>query len=162
MIDPRLQKAKFKKVRLIDEDGKNLGIFNFDEIFKIAEEKNVGLILISEKANPPVIKLGDYYKYLYKVKKQAKKERKVEVKEIRISFQEAESDLLRKAKKAEEFLNEGHQVRINMILKGRQLIHIDLAKEKIIKILENIEIPFKIVNEIKQQGNSIFVLISRK
>ncbi len=120
------------------------------------------MILISEKADPPVIKLGDYYKYIYQIKKQAKKEKKTEVKEIRISFQEAESDLLRKAKQAEEFLNEGHQVRIKMILKGRQLIHIDLAKEKMKKILDNIEIPFKIVNEIKQQGNTLFTLISRK
>jgi len=88
---------------LIDEDGKNLGIFKFDEIFKIAEERNTGLILISEKANPPVVRLGDYYKYLYKLKKQSKKEKKSELKEIRVSFQEAEGDLIRKAKQIEEF-----------------------------------------------------------
>lgn len=162
MFDPKLKGAKFKKVRLVDESGKNLGIFNLDEAFKIAEERNSGLILISDKADPPVVRLGDYYKYIYNLKKQAKKEKKVELKEIRISFQEAESDLIRKAKNAEEFLKEGHQVRIKMILKGRQLIHIDLAKGKINKILENIEVPYKIVNEITQQGNVLFVILSRK
>lgn len=147
---------------MIDEDGKNLGIFKFDEIFKIAEERNTGLILISEKANPPVVRLGDYYKYLYKLKKQSKKEKKSELKEIRVSFQEAEGDLIRKAKQIEEFLKEGDQVRLRMILKGRQMLHIDLAKEKFKKILDNIEIPFKIINDIKQQGNNLILIIARK
>jgi len=147
---------------LIDEDGKNLGIFKFDEIFKIAEERNTGLILISEKADPPVVRLGDYYKYLYKLKKQSKKEKKSELKEIRVSFQEAEGDLIRKAKQIEEFLKEGDQVRLRMILKGRQMLHVDLAKEKFKKILDNIEIPFKIINDIKQQGNNLILIIARK
>ena len=162
MFDPRLKEAKFKKVRLIDENGKNLGIFNLNEAFKIAEERKSGLILISEKTDPPIVKLGDYYKYIYRLKKQSKKEKKAELKEIRISFQEADSDLTRKAKNAEEFLKEGHQVKIKMVLRGRQLIHVDLAKEKINKVLEKIEIPYKIVNNITQQGNVLFVILSRK
>ncbi len=129
---------------------------------KIAEENAVGLILISEKADPPVVKLGDYFKYIYQLKKQAKKEKKSEVKEIRISFQEGETDLLRKSKQIEEFLKEGHQVRLRMILKGRQLMHLDLAKGKINKVLENIEVPYKLINEIKLQGNNLIVLISKK
>lgn len=162
MIDPRLKKRKFVKVRLLDENGKNLGIFNFGEVLKIAEEKKTGLILISEKANPPVVRLGDYFKYIYQLKKQEKKEKKSEVKEIRISFQEGEADLLRKSKQIEEFLKEGHQVRLRMVLKGRQMMHLDLAKEKINKVLESIEIPFKFISEIKHQGNNLIVLISKR
>lgn len=162
MIDPRLQKRKFDKVRLLDEDGRNLGIFSFEDILKVAEERKSGLILISEKANPPVVKLGDYFKYIYQLKKQTKKEKKSEVKEIRISFQEGDTDLQRKARQIENFLKKGHQVRVRMILRGRQIIHLDLAKEKINKILESIEFPFKLINEIKQQGNNLFVLISKK
>lgn len=108
------------------------------------------------------MKLGDYFKYLYQLKKQAKKEKKSEVKEIRIGFQEGEMDLLRKTKQIEEFLKEGHQVRLRMNLKGRQLMHLDLAKEKINKVLENLEMPFKLIHEIKQQGNNLIVLISKK
>lgn len=162
MIDPRLKKGKFGKIRLINEDGKNLGIFDYEDIFKIAEERKTGLILISEKTDPPVVKLGDYFKYIYQLKKRSKKEKKSEVKEIRISFQEGEKDLLRKTKQIEEFLKEGCQVRLRMQLKGRQLMHIDLAKAKINKVLENIEIPFKLVNDIEQQGNNLIVLISKK
>jgi translation initiation factor IF-3 len=129
---------------------------------EIAEKNNTGLILISDKVDPPVVKLGDYQKYLYQLKRKQKKEGGAELKEIRISFQEAEGDLKRKAKQIEEFLQEGHQVRIRMILKGRQLLHVDLAEEKVKKFLEMIEIPIKLTSEIKKQGNNLLVNISKK
>ncbi|GIW66214.1 MAG: translation initiation factor IF-3 [Candidatus Parcubacteria bacterium] len=162
MIDPRLSKIKLNKVRLIDENGKQIGILEFEEVKKIAEEKNTGLILISEKANPPVLKLGDYNKYLYNLKKKQKEKNVSEIKEIRISFQEAEGDLKRKAKQIEEFLNEGHQIRIRMLLKGRQMLHLELAKERLNKFINFIEIPVKIINEVKQSGNNLIILISKR
>jgi translation initiation factor IF-3 len=147
---------------LISTEGKQIGILTLKEAIEIAEKNNTGLILISDKVDPPVVKLGDYQKYLYQLKRKQKKEGGAELKEIRISFQEAEGDLKRKAKQIEEFLQEGHQVRIRMILKGRQLLHVDLAEEKIKKFLEMIEIPIKLTNEIKKQGNNLIVNISKK
>jgi translation initiation factor IF-3 len=147
---------------LISIEGKQIGILTLKEAMEIAEKNNTGLILISDKVDPPVVKLGDYQKYLYQLKRKQKKEGGAELKEIRISFQEAEGDLKRKAKQIEEFLQEGHQVRIRMILKGRQLLHIDLAEEKIKKFLEMIEIPIKLTSEIKKQGNNLIVNISKK
>ncbi|MFZ8847810.1 MAG: translation initiation factor IF-3 [Minisyncoccia bacterium] len=151
-----------KKIRLISTEGKQIGILTLKEAMEIAEKNNTGLILISDKVDPPVVKLGDYQKYLYQLKRKQKKEGGAELKEIRISFQEAEGDLKRKAKQIEEFLQEGHQVRIRMILKGRQLLHVDLAEEKIKKFLEMIEIPIKLTSEIKKQGNNLIVNISKK
>jgi translation initiation factor IF-3 len=147
---------------LISTEGKQIGILTLKEAMEIAEKNNTGLILISNKVDPPVVKLGDYQKYLYQLKRKQKKEGGAELKEIRISFQEAEGDLKRKAKQIEEFLQEGHQVRIRMILKGRQLLHVDLAEEKIKKFLEMIEIPIKLTSEIKKQGNNLIVNISKK
>jgi translation initiation factor IF-3 len=147
---------------LISTEGKQIGILTLKEAIEIAEKNNTGLILISDKVDPPVVKLGDYQKYLYQLKRKQKKEGGAELKEIRISFQEAEGDLKRKAKQIEEFLQEGHQVRIRMILKGRQLLHVDLAEEKIKKFLEMIEIPIKLTSEIKKQGNNLIVNISKK
>jgi translation initiation factor IF-3 len=147
---------------LISTEGKQIGILTLKEAIEIAEKNNTGLILISDKIDPPVVKLGDYQKYLYQLKRKQKKEGGAELKEIRISFQEAEGDLKRKAKQIEEFLQEGHQVRIRMILKGRQLLHVDLAEEKIKKFLEMIEIPIKLTSEIKKQGNNLIVNISKK
>jgi translation initiation factor IF-3 len=147
---------------LISTEGKQIGILTLKEAIEIAEKNNTGLILISDKVDPPVVKLGDYQKYLYQLKRKQKKEGGAELKEIRISFQEAEGDLKRKAKQIEEFLQKGHQVRIRMILKGRQLLHVDLAEEKIKKFLEMIEIPIKLTSEIKKQGNNLIVNISKK
>jgi translation initiation factor IF-3 len=147
---------------LISTEGKQIGILTLKEAIEIAEKNNTGLILISDKVDPPVVKLGDYQKYLYQLKRKQKKEGGAELKEIRISFQEAEGDLKRKAKQIEEFLQEGHQVRIRMILKGRQLLHVDLAEEKIKKFLEMIEIPIKLTSEIKKQENNLIVNISKK
>ncbi len=147
---------------MISTEGKQIGILTLKEAIEIAEKNNTGLILISDKVDPPVVKLGDYQKYLYQLKRKQKKEGGAELKEIRISFQEAEGDLKRKAKQIEEFLQEGHQVRIRMILKGRQLLHVDLAEEKIKKFLEMIEIPIKLTSEIKKQGNNLIVNISKK
>jgi len=109
-----------------------------------------------------VVKIGNYQKYLYQLKRKQKKEGGAALKEIRISFQEAEGDLKRKAKQIDEFLKEGHQVRIRMILKGRQLLHIDLAEEKIKRFLEMIESPIKLTSEIKKQGHNLLVNISKK
>ena len=147
---------------MISTEGKQIGILTLKEAIEIAEKNNTGLILISDKVDPPVVKLGDYQKYLYQLKRKQKKEGGAELKEIRISFQEAEGDLKRKARQIEEFLQEGHQVRIRMILKGRQLLHVDLAEEKIKKFLEMIEIPIKLTSEIKKQGNNLIVNISKK
>lgn len=162
MFDPRLSKLKLNKVRLIDENGKQIGILDFEKAQKIAEDKNLGLILVSEKADPPVIKLGDYHKYLYSLKKKQKEKNISEIKEVRISFQEAEGDLKRKAKQVEEFLQEGDQARIRMILKGRQILHLDLAKEKMNQFLQYLDLPVKIINPIKQAGNNLIMIISKK
>lgn len=147
---------------MIDENGRQIGILSFDEAKKIAEDKKTGLILVSEKASPPVLKLGDYFKYVYNLKKKQKEKNVSEIKEIRISFQEAEGDLKRKAKQAEEFLKDGDQVRIRMILKGRQMLHLNLAEEKMNQFISFIEIPIKIISTIKKTGNNLFVIISKK
>ncbi|GIW65838.1 MAG: translation initiation factor IF-3 [Candidatus Parcubacteria bacterium] len=147
---------------MIDEYGKQIGILDFNEAKKNAEEKNTGLILVSEKANPPVLKLGDYNKYIYRLKKKEKERNISEIKEVRISFQEALGDLKRKVKQIEEFLTEGNQVRIRMILKGRQFLHLDIAKERLNNFIGLIEIPIKIINEIKQSGSNLIIIISKK
>ncbi len=108
------------------------------------------------------MKLGDYFKYIYNLKKRQKDKDISEIKEIRISFQEAEGDLRRKAKQAEEFLQEGDQVRIRMMLKGRQMLHLNLAEEKMNQFISFIEIPIKIISTIKKTGNNLFVIISKK
>ncbi len=158
-------KIKPKKVRLIGTDGRQLGIFNFEKAQEIAEKENLDLILVNEKQEPIVVKLGNYGQYLYQKEKKereiAKKQK--EVKEVRIGFNEALFDLKRKSELIKEFLEEGHQVQIRLNLKGRERLFEDLAEQKLNNFLNLIDelIKFKISQPIKKYSNFYTVTISK-
>jgi len=159
------EKIKAERVRVIDEDGKNLGIFKLEEALKIAREKNLDLILITEKADPPVCKIGDYGKFLYeKEKREKEKKKEVEIKGIRIGFNISLNDLKTKANQAERFLKEGKKVQVELILRGREKSFEEIGKEKIEKFLEILKekIEIKIDQELKRVPRGFIMLISKK
>lgn len=131
------EEIRVKEVRLIDADGAQLGVVPTKEAQKLAEEKELDLVMISPGANPPVCKVMDLGKYIYeqsKKEKEAKKKQKVTtLKEIRCSLTIEENDIAIKAKNARKFLEDGDKVKITVRFKGReaQLGHIGQ------KILEN-------------------------
>lgn len=127
MIKKRLHKlnseVRFPEVRVIQE-GSNPIIMSSYEASKIAKDQGKDLILISENANPPVVKIEDYQKFLYNFEKSEKEKRKNvaknEVREIQLSCTIASNDLNTKSKKAKEFLEDGDKVKCVIQLKGRQ------------------------------------------
>jgi len=151
-----------EKVRVIDEEGKNLGIFSLEEALKIAREKNLDLIQITEKVDPPVCKLMDYGKYLYwlqKKKRGQQKESKVKI--IRLGFNISSHDLETKANQVEKFLIKGNKVKIEMLLRGREKGLEIFAKEKILKFIEILKekIPIKIEGELKKEPKGFTIII---
>jgi translation initiation factor IF-3 len=155
------------KVRVIDESGKNLGIFPLEEALKIAKERNLDLIQITDKAEPPVCKISDYGKFLYQMKKKGKGKRKEkggEVKGIRLGFNISEHDMETKANQAKEFLEEGNRIQVEMVLRGREKNLTEFAKEKIKKFLEILEskIPIKVEQELKKVPRGFIMIISKK
>jgi translation initiation factor IF-3 len=122
------------------------------------------LILINEKQNPIVVKLGNYGFFIYqKQKKERKLHRgKKENKEVRISFKEAAYDLKRKAEMVKNFLADGHQVQIRLILKGRERNFDDLAEEKMRNFLSMIQeiTSFRLVQDIKKVSNFLLVILA--
>jgi translation initiation factor IF-3 len=155
------------KVRVIDEDGKNLGIFPLEEALKIAKERNLDLIQITDKADPPVCKISDYGKFLYQMKKRERGKRKEkggEVKGIRLGFNISEHDMETKANQAKEFLEEGNRIQVEMVLRGREKNLTEFAKEKIKKFLEILEskIPIKVEQELKRVPRGFIMIISKK
>ena len=158
---------KASKVRVIDESGKNLGIFSLEEALKIAKEHNLDLIQITDKAEPPVCKISDYGKFLYQMKKREKgkkKERGGEIKGIRLGFNISEHDMETRANQAKEFLEEGNKIQIEMILRGREKALTDFAKEKIKRFLEILEnkIPIKVEQDLKRVPRGFIMIISKK
>ncbi len=153
-----------EKVRVIDEQGKQLGVFSLEGALKIAKEKNLDLILISEKADPPVCKIADYGKFLYQEKKKEKKEKKSEVKEIRLSFNISDHDMETRANQAEKFLKAGDKLKIQMILHGREKVLADFAKEKFKKFIEILQkkVEIKIEQDLKKTPGGFIMIVAKK
>jgi translation initiation factor IF-3 len=117
------QDIKFPKVRVIGDDSQG-GVMNTSDAIDLADSLDKDLILISENANPPIVKIEDYNKFLYNQEKSEKDRKKnsskVEIKEIQLSCNIAENDLNTKSKKAKEFLEDANKVKCVIQLKGRQ------------------------------------------
>jgi translation initiation factor IF-3 len=155
-----------REVRVVDETGKQLGVFALEEALRMAQERNLDLIQVTEKVEPPVCKLGDYGKYLYSLQKKEKttKTKAGEIKGVRISFAISPHDLETKAKMAEKFLKKGYRVRVELILKGRQKALGDFAKGKMNQFLETLGklTPFKIERELKREPRGFTMIISKQ
>lgn len=154
-----------QEIRLIDEQGKQLGVFSYDEALKIAQERGLDLVEITRKTTPPIYKFGDAGKLKYQKEKEYKKkklqERKTAPKSIRIGFNEGEHDLATKVKRAEKFLTEEKTVTIEMKLRGREKAHFDLAKEKISEFLAKIKTEYKIIQPIKRVPRGLTMVLKK-
>lgn len=140
-----------------------------EEALKLAQEKGLDLIEVAPMASPPVARIADYGKYLYREEKEWRKQRAKQKKDllkiIRLNLNTGLNDLKIKAKKAEEFLNEGLRVQVELVLKGRakyQKTFSDLAKKKMEEFLKLIAAPIKIISELKKQPRGWNVTIIKQ
>jgi len=151
------------EVRLVDEKGELLGVMPTAQAQQKAQELGVDLVEISPKAKPPVCKLIDYGKMLYELKKKeqhAKKSSKAkEQKGTRLTFKMDVGDLDRQRKMAEKFLTEGHPVRVQMRLRGRERAHMDLAFEKLNAFLASLSEVGKVEQAPKPSGFQIIAIL---
>lgn len=152
------------KVRLIDEHGQQIGIIETRRALKIARERGLDLIEISPQAQPPVCKIIDYGKYRYQIQKKEqkarKKQRKTSIKGIRLSLRIGKHDLEFKARQADKFLKKGHKVKVELILKGRENAHADLAFAELKTFQETLKHEVKVEQRPKKMGNRIIMILS--
>ncbi len=156
------------QIRLIDETGKQIGIVSLVEALQSARERNLDLIQVTTKAEPPVCKIMDYGKFLYSLQKKEKIAIKRvkgvgELKGIRVGFNISPHDMKVKGNLAEKFLKKGNKVRVELILRGREKAFGDLAREKISRFLEtlNESYPIKIERELKREPRGFSTIISK-
>jgi translation initiation factor IF-3 len=154
-----------KEVRVIDETGKQLGVLNIFEAIELAKSKGLDLIQVTEKVEPPVCRIMEYGKYLYhlqKKEKDAKHHKAGEVKGIRLTFGISDHDLDVRAHQAEKFLKEGNNIRLEMVLRGREKALTNFAREKINKFLDMLRklIPIKIESQIKREFRGLTMIVS--
>ncbi len=121
------------QVRLIGEDGEQLGIMSSKEALDIAQERDLDLVMISPVAKPPVCKVMDYGKYRFEQSKREKEAKKnqhvVEVKEIRMSPSIGENDFMVKLRNGQKFLTEGDRLKVTVRFRGREMAHTDLGRQ---------------------------------
>ena len=131
---------RVREVRLIDESGKQLGIYPIREALRLAEDHGVDLVEIAPNAKPPVCRLLDYSKFIYEKNKRDREARRaqkqIDIKEIRLRPKTAEHDMLTKVRQAREFLSDGAKVRIRIRFRGREITHQEIARDLLAKMAE--------------------------
>lgn len=160
------QAIRAKELRVIGANGENLGVISTKEALAHAEAANLDLIEISPSAVPPVAKVMDYGKYQYELKKKAKevkaKSHVTETKAVQVKIGTGEHDLNLKAKRAAEWLTEGHRVKIDLFLWGRyKYMEEAFLKERLERFLKIIPAEYKLAEEIKKSPKGYSTTLER-
>ena len=155
-----------KELRVIGDDGEQLGIMSAEEALKIAEEKELDLVKISPMAKPPVCKIMDYGKYRFeqaKREKEAKKNQRVmDVKEIRMSPSIGENDLQTKLKAALKFLADGDRVKVSIRFRGREMAHTNLGEQILRDFADKCSELANLDKQPKLEGRNMSMFLSPK
>jgi len=151
---------------LIDHEGEQKGIMGLEKAIGLAKSVSLDLVEVSPQATPPVCKIMDYGKHLYKHKKldqaQKKAQKQTEVKGVRLSLRTGEHDLQTKLRQAEKFLSKKNLVKFSLILKGREFAHQDLAFKKMEEVMERLSEVADVDTPAKKQGNHLMMILSPK
>ena len=154
---------------MADETGKQIGVISRDEALKLAREKGLDLVEVAPMVKPPVARIMDYGKFLYREEKEERKQRAKQKKDalkiVQLSLNAGLNDLMVKAKKADEFLNDGLRVQIDLVLKGRakyQKTFSDLGKKRVEEFIKLVTVPAKIISELKKQPRGWSITIVKR
>ena len=160
------EQIRDREVRLIGENGDQLGVMSSREAQKIADEAGLDLVKIAPTAKPPVCKVIDYGKYRYELarkEKDAKKKQKtVELKEIRLSPNIEANDLNTKMNAAKKFLTKGNKVKITLRFRGREMAHMNSSKHILDDFAEELSDIAVVEKAPKVEGRSIGMVLAEK
>jgi len=154
------------KVRVIDAEGENHGVISLEDALEIAEEAGLDLVEVSPQVDPPVCKVLDYGKYKYEQQKKAnearKKQKTIEVKEIKMRPGIDEHDYQVKMKAVRKFIENGDKVKMTIRFRGREMAHQELGLEVLTRLREEMEEVIKIEQTPKTEGRLMVMVIAPK
>ncbi|AET65870.1 translation initiation factor IF-3 [Desulfosporosinus orientis DSM 765] len=158
---------RIRDVRLVGEEGEQLGIMPTRDAMNLAIEKSLDLVEIAPTAKPPVCKLMDYGKYKYEQAKRDKEARKkqksMEIKEVKLRPNIEDHDFETKARNAQRFLQDGDKVKVTIMFRGREVTHPELGRTLCVRLAEFCKAESTIEREPKLEGrNMIMILASAK
>lgn len=160
------EQIRAKEIRLINHEGKMIGVTSVAEGIRMAQEVELDLIEVSPSAVPPVCKIGNFGKMKYEIQKKAagakKKQKTVEVKEVKMTINIGKGDYDVKIKHSQKFIEKGNKVKISIRMKGREITHLEIAREMMSKILVDIEEFAKPEVSPRLEGMQMVVILVKK
>ncbi len=158
------EEIRAREVRLVGEDGEQLGIISGRDAYRIAVEKNLDLVEIAPTAKPPVCKLMDFGKYKYEQAKKDKEARKkhkvIEIKEVKLRPNIEDHDLDTKAKNAQRFLADGDKVKVTIMFRGREITHPELGRALCIRLAQIVKDISHVEREPKVEGRNMIMILT--
>lgn len=158
------QQIRVREVRVIDEEGQQLGIFLTYEALRLASEKGLDLVEVAPNAIPPVCRFLDYGKFQYERQKKEREARKtqkiIEIKEIRLRPRTGEHDIDTKVRHALNFLEEGSKVKVTVRFRGREITHPEIAREQLEEFVTKIGSAAIVEAQPSMEGRNLFLLLS--
>jgi translation initiation factor IF-3 len=160
------EQIRDKSIRVISDDGEQMGIMSAREAMDIAEGKGLDLVKISPNAQPPVCKIMDYGKFRFETAKKQKEAKKnqhiITIKEMRLSTNIDKHDLDVKAKNVIKFLKAGDKVKISLRFRGRQMTHTDLGRQVMEEFFTMVQEDAAMEKGTKMEGRSMFMILAPK
>lgn len=151
---------------MVNTDGEQLGVLPIKEALRIAAEKDLDLVEVAPTAKPPVCKIMDYGKYRYEQSKREREARKrqkiVELKEIRLTPKIEDHDFQVKVKAAAKFLKEGDKVKVSVRFRGREIVHAELGRSLLLQLYEAVKDQATLERDPKIEGRNMVMILSAK
>lgn len=160
------ERIRFPKIRVIDTDGGQLGIMSPRDALRLAEEKELDLVLVSDKADPPVCRIMDYGKFKFEQEKKAREARKKQhtsdVKEVKMRYKIEDHDYHVRVNQAEKFLKSGDKVKATIMFRGREIQHADLAESLLQRMANDLQEFAEVQQAPKREGRNMMMLLAPK
>ena len=154
------------QVRVIGQDGKQVGVMNTMEALSLADQAGLDLVEVAPDSNPPVCRIIDYGKYRYKQSKRAKEARKKQhvthIKELKIRPKIENHDFQFKAKHARDFLSSGNKVKLTVVFRGREMHHVEFGEKILQRMAEELSDVSTVERDTKVEGRNMVMVLSPK
>ncbi|MEL6139535.1 MAG: translation initiation factor IF-3 [Cyanobacteria bacterium J06626_23] len=165
-VPPINENIRFPKIRLIGSDGAQLGIMPPQEALPMAEEQDLDLVLISDKADPPVCRIMDYGKFKFEQEKKAreakKKQHNADLKEVKMRYKIDDHDYNVRVNHARRFLKGGDKVKATVMFRGREIQHSDLAQRLLERMAKDLEEMGEVQQRPKREGRNMIMIVAPK
>jgi len=158
------ERISYPELRVVDSDGQQLGVLDRLKALEIASKRELDLVLVSEKAKPPVCRIMDYGKYKFEQEKKAKEARKkshqTEIKEVKMRYKIDKHDYDVRIGQALRFLKAGDKVKCTVIFRGREIQHTNLAETLLKRMANDLEEQSEVQQSPKREGRNMIMFLS--